>query len=136
MPRSLQQRIKALDLHPSTAEGSCSREKNWFSPWACATKLEREAPVSRDDFMRMSLTVPGDGTKIDLPSADNESVLAGDDVVADNRLASGDHTPSHGPKRSIQPPTILDFRQVDDPIRLYLDLGDLKGRHQKLILRR
>lgn len=42
MPRSLQQRISALDLQPSTAEGSWSALKYVFSPWACEANLPKK----------------------------------------------------------------------------------------------
>ena len=74
------------------------------------------------------------GERVHVPTVHNHGVLSCNDALANHRIASGDHPPPHRPKRLVQPPAILDLGQVDNAVRLDLDVGNVQGLQQRLHL--
>ncbi|KAI6775867.1 hypothetical protein HG530_002625 [Fusarium avenaceum] len=70
----------------------------------------------------------------DLPAVDNKGILARDNVVANNNLPTMHHAPSHRSERLIQSSSVLDFRQIDNTIRLDLHILRINRPRQDLVL--
>ncbi|KAI6753395.1 hypothetical protein HG531_005564 [Fusarium graminearum] len=71
---------------------------------------------------------------LDVPAVDNQSVLSRDNVLSHDDIPTMNHTPSHRSKSLIQASSVLDFGQIDDSIRLNLDILHINGSRQNLVL--
>src|SRR4051812_33788672 len=110
MPRSLQQRERALDLHPSAAVGIVSSEKYWHSPRAWATKLRGDELVVVADQGEVRLVwlgwVGGRNNNVreeekgrNLPPVHNKSILPRNHLVTHHQLPPGRKPPRARAKR-------------------------------------
>lgn len=72
---------------------------------------------------KRKLMVGGGGA---VPSMTNQSVFPRHRLRGDNALTPRNQSPAPRSKRPIQNPSVLDFRQIQDPIRLDLDLINLR----------
>src|SRR5689334_15853431 len=97
IPRSLQQRIRALDLAPSIAAGTPSALKKLFSPWDWDTMLLQ---VSCCYFQCRNEN---------LPAVNNKGILSRDNVLSHDNLSTMNHAPSHRSKSLIQASSVLDL---------------------------
>ena len=104
IPRSLQQRIRALLLHPSVAVGSPSALKNVCSPLATETSLdERTSRVSH----RHSLA--SNQKKESVPSSSNETPFTTDHHLQHRHLPARNHSPATRSKSLVQDPPVQDL---------------------------
>ena len=65
-----------------------------------------------------------------LPSVTNERILPRHSLGRHDALAARNKPPPAGPERAVQDPPILDFRQVDNAVRLDFDLGGVRLREE------
>lgn len=100
MPRSLQHRIRALDLQPSVAVGMPSGSKYCCSPRATEMRLRGMGQGYDSWHIRIKRSLP--------PSTD-ESVLSRHHLPCDDRLAPRSQSPASGSKRLVQYPSVLDL---------------------------
>lgn len=108
IPKSLQQRIRALLLHASVAVAIPEGSKYSCSPLAIATNLESR-PIS---FNSQSTVF----REYDAPSEADQSVFSTDDFGTNVRLTAGSETPGSRSKSKVQDPSILDFRKIKQAV--------------------
>jgi len=76
----------------------------------------------------------GGDHSVDIPSADDEGVFARDNGVADHGLTLGNHAPAHGPESFVEAAPVFDLGEVDDAVRLDLNVLFVDGLHEHLEL--
>lgn len=82
-----------------------------------------------------SQIIADQSTASHLPPVYYKRVLSSNNAVGNGRFRPGDQTPSHRAKGLVEPPSILDLREIDDTVRLDLDILLVQRPHQDVELR-
>ena len=78
----------------------------------------------------MSLNVAGQNALV--PAQHDQGVLPRHSFRRDDRLSPRREPPTTRPKRLVQDPPVLDFREVDDAVVLHLHVGRVDGCEERL----
>lgn len=124
MPRSLQQRMRALDLQPSPAVGMLSSPKYWHSPRAWATNL-----FFFPFHISTAFLLFGEG-KGGLPAVHDEGVFPRYYLFAYHEFTAGREAPGAGTEGSVEDAAVFDFGEVDYPVWLHFDVYRVEGGHE------